>query len=239
MGALFTYNQKTILSLDFDRQSTCYQFCDYCYVDGMERLYPSYLNKIEKNSTKVTSKPSMMADQLNDEYSKYRRSRSKQFSRLDKVPVRIYGSGDYIPIHFNLLKKLNFKYFIISKNLTQKNMSLEIVKLLSLPELTTLVLSFDEQNMDTYDNVKSLYNKDRIKFAFTGLADDFQEWKKDYNFDIFFNISKKKLEKEKSLTHKEHCPCDSGVMKLQKSCTFCSKCWRSSKTKGKEWNVIN
>jgi len=239
MKALFTYNQKTILSLDFDRQSTCYQFCDYCYVDNMEKLYPSYLNKIEKNTEKVTSKPLQMATQLNDEYSKYRRSRSKQFSRLDKVPVRIYGSGDYIPIHLNVIKKLDFKFFIISKNLTQKHMSLEIVKLLSLPKLTTLVLSFDNQNMDTYDNVKDLYKKDKIKFAYTGLADDFQEWKTDFNFDIFFNISKKKVERAKSLLHKEQCPCDTGKMKLQKSCTYCSKCWRSSKTKGKDWNVIN
>ena len=72
------------------------------------------------------------------------------------------------------------------------------------------------------------------------MPDAFKSWKESgIDVDIFFNISKKKLERLKSREFKEHCPCDSGLMKLAKSCTLCSKCWRSSVTKGKRWNSIN
>ena len=124
MGA-FTENTKTILSVDFDRQSTCLQFCDYCYVDTMERIYPTYLNKITKNSMIAKNNPQKITESLNLEYKKYRSSRSKKYRRLEKLPVRIYGSGDYLPIHLKVLKQLKFKFFIISKNVIRKNRSTE------------------------------------------------------------------------------------------------------------------
>ncbi len=239
MGA-FTENTKTILSVDFDRQSTCLQFCDYCYVSNMERIYPTYLNKITKNSVIAKTNPQKITDSLNLEYKKYRSSKSKKYNRLDKLPVRIYGSGDYLPIHLKVLKQLEFKFFIISKNVIRKNLVDEIPKLLNLKNLTNLVLSLDDQNvLGGYQRIKQYYGSNRISFAYTGMADSFKQWKDSgLLFDIFFNISKKKVECEKSKLYKEQCPCDSGMLKLAKSCTFCSKCWRSSETKGKQWNTL-
>ncbi len=101
----FTGNQKTILSIDFDRGSTCMQTCDYCYVNNMERIYPSYLSKITRNSekTKTPEGRKEFADSLNSEYTKARNSKSKQFEHLDRIPVRVYGSGDFVPEHYETL----------------------------------------------------------------------------------------------------------------------------------------
>ncbi len=234
----FTGNQKTILSIDFDRGSTCLQNCSYCYVDNMERIYPSYLSKIQRNTKQVKDDPVAFAKRLNEEYTKARKSKSKQFNRLDKMPVRIYGSGDYIPGHYQVLENLNFKFFMISKNLTTPAMRSHIPKLLTIPELTTLRLSFDASNISNYDAVKQYYGKDRIGFCYTGMADDFQQQKDaGYKFDVFFNISHKHSEIDKAKLHKEACPTDVGDLKLQKACTHCNRCWRSSVTSG-NWNTF-
>ena len=234
----FTSNSKTILSVDFDRFKTCDTICDYCYVGQMERIYPSYKGKIERNDKQARDNPSAFAESLNTEYRKARKSKSKVMQRLDKLPVRIYGSGDYIFEHYEFMKDLDFKFYIISKSLTEKHRHSHISKLLKLDLLTTICLSFDLGNLSNYYNLKQLFGTDRLKFTFTGSADEFNALKKTgHNFDIFFNTSNKKVEKEKSRLIKEQCPCDSGAMEHVKSCSKCNKCWRSSITKGKEWNI--
>jgi len=235
----FTGNQKTILSIDFDRNSTCLQNCSYCYVDNMERIYPAYLQKIQRNTKRVKDDAVDFAKRLNNEYTKARKSKAKQFDRLDKIPVRVYGSGDFIPEHLEFLKELKFPFFMISKNLTTNDLKQYIPELLKIPNLTTLRLSFDDANINNYSPIKQYYNTDRIGFCYTGLADGFAKQKQDgYKFDVFFNISHKHAEQDKAGTHKEHCPTDVGGLALQKACTFCNRCWRSSVTKPSNWNTI-
>ncbi len=238
----FTGNQKTILSVDFDRASTCMQTCTYCYVNNMERIYPSYLGKTIRNSekTKTSERRKEFADSLNSEFTKARNSKSKQFDGLARIPVRIYGSGDFIPDHYEVLDQVNFKFYMISKNLTNSNMNLWIDKLLSIDNLTKLRLSFDNQNMGNYKLVEQLYGRDRIGFAFTGIPEDFIKQKESgYKFDVFFNISKKSIDVQKARKNKEQCPADTKLINLQKACTKCSKCWRSSVTRNKGWNNLS
>lgn len=227
----FTSNSKTILSVDFNRNTTCPQICNYCYVENMERIYPAYSAKINNNYEWALNTPDNFAAQLNTEYWKLRQSKAKAWKRLNTLPVRIYGSGDYIPIHYEFLSKLTFKFFIISKSLTLKTMLVHINKLMDLPNLTSIVLSFDKQNIKNYNNVKNFYKNDRFKFAYTGMPEEFEEIKKLYNFDIFFNIGRKKVDLLKSTNFKEQCPCDSGILAHNESCSFCNKCWRSSVTR--------
>ena len=238
MPRIFTTNSKTILSLDFDRFTTCDQICDYCYVGQLEKIYKAYKPKIERNEQLATENPKQFALDLNAEYRKLRKSKSKLFHRLDKLPVRIYGSGDFKPHHLKFLKELDFKFYLISKNITQRHMTMFLDPLLKLDNLTKIILSFDSQNMGTYDNVKEYFGQDKIGFAYTGMADTFNAIKAEgkYKFTIFFNISNKRIEQEKSRLIKEQCPCDSKALAHAKSCSFCNKCWRSSVTKPKDWN---
>lgn len=235
---VFTKNSKTVLSIDFDRISTCPQICSYCYVGNMERIYPTYKAKIERNANLAKENPGNFAEQLNNEYGQLRKSKSKNYLNLNKLPVRVYGSGDYHPIHYKWMEKVEFKFYIISKTLTLKHMESELNKLLNLNNLTKIILSFDNDNLTNYESCKHLFKKDKIGFAYTGLADNFNNVKKDYAFDIFFNISDKKVEKEKSKLIKEQCPCDSGMLAHAESCTVCNKCWRSSVTGKKNWNKV-
>jgi len=234
----FTQNSKTILSIDFDRFATCPTICDYCYVGNMERIYPAYKEKIERNVNWAKDKPDNFAKQLNTEYRKLRKSKAKTFRRLDKLPVRVYGAGDYHPIHYEWMKKVEFKFYIISKTLTLPHMHDELRKLLKLKNLTKVCLSFDAANLKNYKDNKKFSRRDKINFAYTGMADEFNEVVKKYNFDIFFNTSDKKVEKEKSRLIKEQCPCDSGALAHAGSCSMCNKCWRSSITKQNNWNYI-
>ena len=229
MEQCFTDNQKTILSLDFDRNSTCMQTCSYCYVDNMERIYPAYKAKIERNTKKLTENPVAFAENLNEDYKKKKKSKAKRYEGLNKLPVRIYGSGDFKPVHMLTLKGLDFKFFMISKNLTTPTLRSKVEELRGIENLTSLVLSFDNANiMTNYNAVKQHYGKSKIKFAFTGLPDSFKDWKDmGYKFDVFFNISHKKEHVAQAKTFKERCPADTSELALQKACTKCSKCWRS------------
>lgn len=237
----FTKNQKTILSVDFNRDETCPQICDYCYVDQMERIYQAYADKIKRNVSWSEEDPDNFARQLNNEYAWCRKSSAKAYKKLDNLPVRIYGSGDYIPEHYAWLSQLEFKFYIISKSLTFPGMDEEREKLLGLPNLTNIVLSFDNQNIDNYDDVKHLYKTDRFQFAFTGENIDWQLQTEfnDREFGIFFNTGRKNSDKEFSAKVTESCPTDGGKLDLQKACAVCNKCWRSSKTKGEDWNAVH
>lgn len=235
----FTGNQKTVVSVDFDRGSTCLQHCSYCYVDNMERIYPSYLAKITRNSETVKADPVDFAERLNKEYGKARNSKAKQYERLNKLPVRIYGSGDFIPEHLAFLQNADFKFFIISKNLTTDGLRDYIDELLKIDNLTSIQLSFDMANIGNYEKVKHLYGQDRIGFSFTGLSDDLTRLKEEgYQFNVYFNIAKRKAEYEKARLHREACPADAGKLKLQKACTHCNRCWRSSVTSSSNWNTF-
>jgi len=236
----FTSNSKTILSVDFNRAGTCYQICDYCYVSNTERIYPAYAGKIKKNDNWAKLKPYSFAKQLNEEYKKLRKSKAVAYQRVDKLPVRIYGSGDFIPEHREFLRKLDFKFYIISKNLTETRMLHYINELHEYKNLTKIILSLDDQNIGNYENIKQYYKSDKFGISYTGLADNFNSWKNDkgLNFTIFFNISTKKIERAKSKLITEQCPCDSGALAHNKSCSYCNKCWRSSITKDRAWNMI-
>jgi len=100
-------------------------------------------------------------------------------------------------------------------------------------------LSFDEYNLENYKSNKKFSKRDKINFAYTGMADEFNGVKSNgYHFNIFFNISGKKIEQAKSRTIQEQCPCDSKSLAHAESCSVCNKCWRSSVTKQKHWNNI-
>lgn len=233
---ILTANSKTVVSVDFDRIKTCPQICSYCYVGNMERIYPAYATKIQSNYSLALNSPDDFAKQLNKEYWKLRTSKAKTWKSLKKLPVRIYGSGDFIPIHFKFLSKLTFKFYIISKALTNKSMKPLLDDLLLLPNLTSIVLSFDGDNKDNFSNVSSYKNKDKIRFAYTGLPQEYKQI--DFkNYDIFFNISDKKINKIAAREFKSQCPCDSGVLAHKEACTVCNKCWRSSITKSNNWNT--
>ena len=236
----FTENSKTLLSIDFDRFTTCPQICEYCYVGNLERLYPAYKAKIKRNDNRSKENPTTFAQQLNSEYKKLRKSKSKKYTKLDKLPVRVYGSGDFIPDHLLWLNQLEFKFYLISKSLTNLGYHKYIKQLLEIPNLTKIILSLDDQNLMNYDLIKHFKGADRFGLAYTGMADDYNHHVATGKLSatIFFNISNKHTEKAKSRLIKEQCPCDSGVLKLAKSCSFCNKCWRSTKTKGQQWNTL-
>lgn len=225
----FTKNKKTILSIDFERARTCPSICSYCYVETSERIYKAYSTKITVNYEQALKSSELFAQELNAEYIKARKSRSKDFKRLHKLPIRIYGSGDYIPAHYNFISKLDFKYFIISKSLTMSTMTLHLNKLLKLKNLTKINLSFDQDNLHNYKNVRHLFGRDRIGFTFTGTHTQLQSAKnKGYKFNIFFNIEKNKKSITFARKHKEQCPCDTKLIPSEGACSVCNKCWRSS-----------
>tara|TARA_B100001758_G_C18338452_1_gene572937 strand:- start:438 stop:1202 length:765 start_codon:yes stop_codon:yes gene_type:complete len=235
----FTLNSKTIVSLDFDRFKTCPQICDYCYVGNMERLYPAYKAKLTRNTTWAKDNPREFAEQLNLEQRKLRKSSSKQAARLDKLPVRLYGSGDFRPEHIEFMKHLDFKFYIISKYLAHPARKQYVNQLLEIDNLTKIILSLDNQNIHFQEYTQDYLGRDKFGISYTGMADDFSQLKSQgLKTTIFFNISKKKAEREKSRQHKEQCPCDTGALASSKACSYCNKCWRSSATKGNNWNII-
>ncbi len=195
-------------------------------------MYKAYLPKITRNAVLAKTSQKEFAEKLNMEYWKLRKSKSRKMQVLSKLPVRLYGAGDYIPEHYDFISKLSFKTYIISKNLTLLSYKEELIKVLALDTVTKVILSFDRSNISSYTTCAHLFGSDKIGFAFTGLPDEFLKIKQQYpNFNIFFNISNKKSEKDKSKMIKEQCPCDSGGLKLEDSCSKCNKCWRSSISK--------
>lgn len=206
----------------------------------MENIYPSYLDKIKRNNSWVLDNAEHFAQQLDNEYLKARRSKAKGLSRVDKLPVRIYGSGDYIKEHYGFLSKVNFKFYVISKSLTLPEFSEELDKVRQLPNCTRIVLSFDNENIGNYDSVKHLYRSDGIQFAFTGEVMDWtiQNEILGREFGIFFNIDKKKKDIEASRKIKQTCPALSGKIPHADACSICNRCWRSSKTKQVDWNSV-
>jgi hypothetical protein len=206
----------------------------------MENIYPAYLAKIQRNNSRVKDNPDNFARQLTTEYQKRRRSRSKKMRRLEKLPVRIYGSGDYIPEHYEFMRQVEFNFYVISKSLTMESMASELEKLRKLPNLTRIVLSFDNQNIKNYENVKHLYKTDGIQFAFTGTGEDWilQTEFNGREFGIFFNIGRKDSDIEFSQSVKQSCPALAGKLEHDKACSHCNKCWRSSKTRSQDWNYL-
>lgn len=236
-GYIFTMNDKTVLSIDFPREETCPQICSYCYVEKAEKFRKTYLPKLERNHQMFLDNPVEFAHALNAEYNYARKSKAKQFIGLEKLPVRMYGSGDFIPEHIEFLRELDFKFFIISKSLTFESMVKYIDKLFELENLTNITLSFDTENIWNYGNIKEYVDHDKTNVAFTGLVDDMLKWKDvGMKFGIFFNTKKTRAEELKTRATKEQCPCDSKLMPRMKVCTKCNKCWRSSTTKQKGWN---
>lgn len=111
----------------------------------------------------------------------------------------------------------------------------QLNEVLKLPNLTSVVLSFDEQNLKNYTHAVKFFGQDRITFAFTGKPKEFEVLKEKFN--IFFNTSDKKLDKLYTRKFKEQCPCDSGLLPSAQACSHCNKCWRSSLTSGHTWNI--
>lgn len=198
----------------------------------MERIYPAYGDKIRGNSDKVIADPRAFAETLNLEYAKAIKSKAKDYDGLEKLPVRIYGSGDYIKEHLAVLQHLNFKFFLISKTLTEAAFQEDLDEILKIPNCTSVVLSFDTHNIArTYKVVESRFKQPYIKFSYTGTVDDILVERDFLNrkFNIFFNIGNKKSEKEASKAIKWRCPADSGELALKKACTVCHKCWKSDR----------
>lgn len=237
---LFTKNSKTVLSLDFDRRGSCVQWCTYCYVDNMERIYPAYLNKIQRNNSLVKEDPEGFALQLDEEYFKARKSKAKANQGLEKMPVRIYGSGDYVPDHYEALSKVSFKFYMISKNLTMPEFAEERDKVHRIKNCTNVLLSFDNQNIKHFDEVADLRKVDGYRFCFTGTSEDWilqTEFNK-RRFDIFFNIGKKKSDIDYNKKEPKACPALAKRIPHDKACSTCNKCWASSKTRGFDWNDL-
>lgn len=206
----------------------------------MENIYPAYLEKIQKNNSWAIDNSDNFARQLDNEYAFARRSKAKSIQGIEKMPVRIYGSGDYIPEHYEFLSKVNFNFYVISKSLVLPNMKEELDKVRQLPNCTRIVLSFDNENIKNYEGVKHLYKTDGIQFAFTGDKEDWllQTEFNEREFGIFFNIGRKKADIEFSYETKESCPALSKQLAHDKACSICNKCWRSSKTKQTDWNAF-
>ena len=234
----FTTNTKTILSVDFDRFKTCPQICDYCYVGNIERFYPAYASKLMRNTKWAIDDPKDFAKNLNQEYAKARKSKSKVTHKLDKLPARIYGSGDFIPEHLAFMTELDFKFYIISKSLTSLELLGYIPVLTSIPNLTKIILSLDNQNLGNWHNIKEYYKLDKFGISYTGTVDDFNIVKaQGIQTTIFFNTGRKQVDRQRARKFREQCPCDTGLIKSEKACATCNKCWRSSVTKPKDWNV--
>jgi len=192
----------------------------------MERIYPAYLAKVQKNTDLVKDNPKTLGQLLNAEYLKALNSKSKKYTNLRKLPVRIFGSGDYIPEMFEMFKTFDFKFFIISKTLTEPQMRPELEKILALRNCSSVVLSFDTHNSKNWHLNTDLWKKPKIKFSFTGTHLDMEMQKlANKTYTIFFNTGNKKVDKQASKAFKERCPADTGEMKLQEACTKCHKCW--------------
>jgi hypothetical protein len=203
----------------------------------MERIYPAYGDKIRRNTDEALASPEAFAAELNLEYQKFRKSSAKDLEGLEKLPVRIYGSGDYVREHLEVLKRLNFKFFLISKTLTEPDFEEDLEQLLQLPNLTSIVLSFDKHNEGNHSGIRHRFNQDKIKFSYTGLVPEFSEAQSSgTSYNIFFNISNKNADKALSKGFSQRCPADSGDIPLQKACTKCHKCWHSTTTQTPDWN---
>ena len=171
-------------------------------------------------------KTAEFADKLNSEYEKCLKSKAKKYEKLDAdFPIRIYGSGDFIPEHLIWLEKLNFKFFIISKNLTRPEYKQYIDKVLKLKNITVLNMSFDAQNIGNYEDI----DNSKIKYTFTGTPQEFIDVKDTKHFDTFFNINKR-IKKENEIASKftESCPADVKKIPLRLACTVCNKCWKEN-----------
>jgi hypothetical protein len=250
--SLFTHNQKTILSLDFDRVNTCKVICDYCYIENMERIYPAYKAKTEVNTQLARQDPKLFAVKLNQEYNKALNSKSVKFAKLAKLPVRIYGGGDYEKVHYEIFKDLTFPFFLISKTLTMPAYTEDLNNILELPNCKSVVLSYDKYNSAGYlskkelmqqignvcygfknlvtNNTKLLSAVRKTKRSYTGIPEDFQIQKEvlDRKYEVFFLISDTKS--ARAVTKKTvnvRCPADTGEIPLQTACTSCSRCWKT------------
>lgn len=234
MSSVFTKNTKTVYSVDFSRAGTCGQICGYCYVNRLQKMYKAYSAKIILNHKLAKQNPANFAAQLNLEYRKLKNRKHWEF--LQKLPVRFYGSGDFIPEHLTIFQNIEFHSYLISKNLTDINYISYISDLLSIDKITSIVLSFDNDNLSNYGNVQSYFSQDRIQFAFTGMPSDFATAKEKYKFDIFFNIGKTKASYQEAQVHNERCKSTTGELPTLNACVNCNACWGSSKTEIEGWN---
>jgi hypothetical protein len=110
-----------------------------------------------------------------------------------------------------------------------------LVELLKLPNLTSIVLSFDKNNIKNYSHITKYLGQDKVTSSYTGMPTEFEALTE--SFSIFFNVSDKKADKLYTRKFKEQCPCDSGVLVSAEACSHCNKCWRSSVTKPKGWSI--
>ena len=134
MSSVFTKNTKTVYSVDFSRAGTCGQICGYCYVNRLQKMYKAYSAKIILNHKLAKQNPANFAAQLNLEYRKLKNRKHWEF--LQKLPVRFYGSGDFIPEHLTIFQNIEFHSYLISKNLTDINYISYISDLLSIDKIT-------------------------------------------------------------------------------------------------------
>jgi len=216
---ILTKNSKTGWSLDFDRKSTCEHNCRYCYVTQMEKIYPAYYDKVVRNGKMAKWQNGKMIKMLNEELEK----------KKLKTPLRVYGGGDFQPEHMEIFRHIATTCYIISKNLTLKK-NLEFLKeLISIKNVTRILLSYDTQ---TLHRNRPIIESDKIKYCFTGEVEQYKEYVENkFNFDIYFNVRKTKAAKAIAAFISIACPCDAGCIKHDLACLQCRRCWESYKIK--------
>lgn len=214
-------NSKTEISLDFSRDITCTYKCAYCYVKGMVSRMSTYEPKVIRNAIMAKDTPTEFSSLLNKEY----RQLENKLKLDNNFSVRIYGGGDYLPEHYEFLKLLDFKYYIISKALAQSSYIDELAKVVTLDNTTSVVLSFDKYTLANQGHANACKNMlDKIKIAYTGTPIDFKNLDGKEHVDIFFNILKTNQSKEDAKEFAASCPCATGAEELKSSCTRCKRC---------------
>lgn len=199
--------------MDFAK-ATCEQRCSYCYVDTLVNIRKAYGVKISKNYISMKLDPLKLAQEANKEYKKLKTN----------ISVRAYGAGDYKPTHYTFFENLDFSTYLISKNLTKQKYQTDLLNLLALPNISSIVLSFDEQNINNYTYCTQYRNHPKIKFCYTGLPTEYSNIRKSYKFDIFFNTKKSRAARTQANMYSESCPCGTGQLQNTGACSICKRC---------------
>jgi len=225
MSQILGTNGKTLISMDFDRHTTCQSLCEYCYVGRIE-WRQHWRQKITRNANAVRENPVNFAKQANTDYTTIKlNAKNTVRERLPHSITRIYGAGDFEPCHLTMFKNLNFKFYIISKALTRKENTSNLLELLKIKNLQKVNLSYDLNNLGNYTKLQH----PKVQRCFTGTPDEYDSISSKYTFRIFFNRSKKHVDLRKYLKYKNRCVGYSKESTKEYICTHCKKCWNRNK----------
>ena len=138
-----------------------------------------------------------------------------------------------------IMKKLNhINLFNEIENLIKNKKKRENLQRLSLKNFY-LSHSYVSKMLDKVrDQSFKLIKKFNIKKKISLRVLHVTNFNERHDGRLFFNTGRKTIDREKSRKIKEQCPCDSGLLAHKKACATCNKCWRSSSTKNRTWNLI-